>query len=150
MYGYSVVVNSTCAESYREPVEFGEWREEYINVFSSIQKNSKNPDIVVGNDIPYGETCYVVWVEYSGGDSCGLGKNSGIEPMYVTTNYDVALEVMGIILENSKEYDNKSKYKNSQIIPLNNGENIKLPDYFPWCGYFERLEQVHVETAVMG
>lgn len=150
MYGYSVVINSTCLEKYREPVEFGEWREEYINVFSCIQKNSKSPDIVVENDIPVGETCYVVWVEYSQGDSFGWGKNYGVEPMYVTTSYDVALEVMGIILENSKEYDNKSEYKNSQIIPLNNGETLKLPDYFPWCGYFERLERVHVETAVMG
>lgn len=152
MYGYSVVIDSTRIESYREPVEYGGRRDDYINEFSCIQKNSKSPDVVVENDIPVGETCYVVWVEYSQGDSFGWGKNNGVETVFVTTNHNVALAVRDVILSHEKSYrrnDKNPQYKNGQKIKLENDEIFNMPEYIPWCDCFERLEQVHVETAIM-
>ena len=90
MFGYKVEIDSVCTHYEREDVEWGSWSSEHSNYFKQVFKVDKNnyPDIVSSLDIKEGEDCFVVWVEWSSGDSFGWGYRSNTEPLAILKTQD--------------------------------------------------------------
>ena len=90
MFGYKVEINSICTESYRSSEEWGSWSSSYSNYFEKVTKTDTYPDITSSLDIKEGELCFVVWAEWSSGDSFGRGENSNTEALAIFKDIDSA------------------------------------------------------------
>ena len=90
MFGYKVEINSICTESYRSEEEWGSWSSQYSNYFEDVTKTDTYPDITSSLDIKEGELCFVVWAEWSSGDSFGRGENSNTEALAIFKDIDSA------------------------------------------------------------
>lgn len=99
--------------------------------------------IVVGAEVKPGDTVYVLWAEYSTGDT--FHSESGC--------YEV---IAGFVSEELAE-KNAQQARLRRLDQNYSGWNmdIELDDgtmfgyFIPWLGYFERLEQVHVDSVIV-
>jgi len=147
--GYKVKINSDCVDSYHSDEEFGEWSNSYSNSFESIRRKRDKeeiPDVVTDLDIPAGEECFVVWLEYSTGDSFGYSSFGGTEVVGLFKDYDAANELKNHV-ESTRGAD--YPFDGSRIkYVAKDGQNIDVY-YGTWTGYFEHLEIVHIEKTWM-
>lgn len=152
-FGYKVNIRSYCTHSEREPEQFGSWSESYDNSFIGIHKNPKGgyPDVVSELDIAPGEEVWVVWLEYSTGDSFGWSDRGGTETIAVFREYSDAERLQ-------KELEKKTEYEFGSFDNLENLNKIHFETSYgevidihtgTWCGYFERLDNVHIEKTWM-
>lgn len=152
MIGYKVSLNKECL-SYRRPTEqYGDWSEEYENTFESIRLATRkdfSPDLVSTLDLKTGDECFVVWVEWSTGDSFGWAKNGDTEAIGVFKDKTSARELKQA-LESFKpdpdvdDYEEKYKFK----LTTSDGQRFQI-DWVPWCNFFEKLEEVHIDSATL-
>jgi hypothetical protein len=97
-----------------------------------------DPDVVIGADVKVGDTVYVVWYEYTTGDS--FGSDSGkFEFVAAYTTEELAEKCKQKILDHDGGF--------SMTITLEDGEEFSM--HCPWVGYFERLEGVHINKAII-
>jgi hypothetical protein len=148
-YGYMVEIEQFCVESEYATERFGDWHESYSNSFRKIYKNQnpkeRSPDIVSEHDFAQGEEVYVVWVEYSSGDSFGWANYKGAEAVGILKDYESAKELSDWIYNNGPSSSN-DKYKDA--FTTSRGETLEV--YVgAWTGYFERLETVNIEHTVI-
>lgn len=108
-------------------------------------KNGEFPecDLVVGADVGVGDKVYIVWVEYTTGDS--FGSDSGnIEMIGAFVDVDrankCAQSCKDFGEDDSAGYMDLDRY--SLKVELDNGQTYSV--HVPWTGYFEHLDQVHV------
>jgi hypothetical protein len=81
MKGIECVISSNLTDSRVAEELYGEWHESYKNKLKSIKFVNQQPDIVTSLDIQSGDRLYVVWIEYSTGDSFGYsycGQTEGL------------------------------------------------------------------------
>lgn len=140
LFGYKIPVKSYCEHSEREDKQFGNWEESYSNSLNDTIKHTKEyPDVVSVHDFKPGEVAYVVWTEWSTGDSFGHADRSGTEVIGVFRN-EADADVLRSHIESRAAYGSKD-----------NGYNVQTPDgqifesvLAPWDGYFESLDSCHV------
>lgn len=148
--GYKVIIESECIDSYHSQEEFGEWNASYQNTFKSIRRKNDDeeyPDLVSDLDIPAGEEVFVVWLEYSSGDSFGWGQNTGVEVVGLFQDYAAAVELRDRI---EPTRHGEFPFDGARIkYQAKDGQDINIY-YGTWTGYFENLETIHIEKAVMG
>ena len=138
MFGYKVEINSIFTESYRSEEEWGSWSSQYSNYFEDVTKTDTYPDITSSLDIKEGEMCFVVWAEWSSGDSFGTAHDGNAEALAIFTDVKSAKEFQEKVL-NSEEYSVKFTTPDGQV------HNVRCP----WTGYFEELTEIHIEQTVL-
>ena len=135
-FGYNVNICSKCDYSECSEEEFGDWSELYSNSFKSITKTDKYPDVTSLHDFKSGDVAYLVWVEYSTGDSFGSGHRNGTEVIALLKNGADATALEKAIFISGDKFSWTSS--EGQVIEYG---------FAPWRGYFENLEDVHIETV---
>lgn len=142
---YSVDIERRCVRDYHSGEKYGDWETEYDNTFKGITRSDKEyGDLESSLDIPDGTNVYVVWIEYSSGDSFGHGIRNDVDTFGVFTSREAASELARAIdNHNRKDHD----YKPLKI-KTSDGQQFDI--YPSWLGYFERLDDVHVAEVVMG
>jgi len=144
-FGYKVRISQYCDHS--ENISHGDgewdfsWEESYSNSFESVVKTDKYPDITALHDFEVGDQAFLVWAEWSTGDSFGHGDRSHVEAFALFKNSEDAY-AYAHALEHAPD-GKKFKFVSSEGQVF---ENI----YMPWHGYFESLDNIHVETVTIG
>ena len=139
MFGYKVEINSICTESYRSEEEWGSWSSQYSNYFEDVTKTDTYPDITSSLDIKEGELCFVVWAEWSSGDSFGHGVNSNTEALAIFKDPESAKMF-------KKEVESITEYSRESFVTPDGQEH---DIYCPWTGYFEELTEIHIEQTIL-
>lgn len=143
-FGYGVEIKQRCTENYRSPEQWGEWRESYENSLSDVaRKGAEYPDVTSDFDIPIGEDAWVVWIEWSSGDSFGWGTNSYTEVMGIFRKQD--WESADSLKEQIENYGEGKDYDFSYEFETPDGQKFK--GCASWRGYFERLENVYIQRV---
>ena len=152
-FGYEVTIERHCDEDYHSEEQFGEWRTSHSNSFISIKPNAKYPDVVSTHDFKSGDEAYLVWFEYSTGDSFGNGHCSSVETTGLFHDKRIAQELVTAI----EKFDGTERMDilnfeyastNSFYFQTSDGQVFKY-GFAPWTGYFETLELVHLEEVVI-
>jgi hypothetical protein len=146
-YGYMVEIERFCVDSDYSNERFGDWHESYSNTFKKIYKNPtpkiNSPAIVSEHDFAQGEEVYVVWVEYSTGDSFGWSNRGGVDAVAVVKDYFAAVELQDWINKSATK-----EWRYTETFTASTGETLQI--YVgAWTGYFERLECVNIEHTVI-
>lgn len=146
-YGYAVTINSYCEHSEREDVEYGSWSESYSNDIERLIVKGGS-DVASIHDLQSGDRAFVVWVEWSTGDSFGHGDRSCTEVLGLFKSYEDAEVLKDTIEASSNKYDRRG-YENDGVAYW-----VKTPDgqiftsgWAPWLGYFESLDSVHIDRV---
>ena len=138
MFGYQVTITQTLIREWASNEAYGSWSAEYSNSFIRISKADRLPDITSSIDVSTGDKCIVVWAEWSSGDSFGSSSRSNVEPLAIFTD-EVSAEVFVQILKHTRKYSKRI------ITPDNQDHNINCG----WVGYFEALDDIHIEHTIM-
>lgn len=138
VFGYKVTIDSICTSSFSSEEMYGEWGTESENIFKSISKTKDHPDIVSSLDIKEGEECFVVWAEWSSGDSFGQAYRGSCEPLAIFKDHQSA-KAFSKVCEDSKNYRVTVNTPDGQIIEV----------FVAWGGYFENLEAIRIENVAM-
>lgn len=143
MFGYRFSIDQTCTNSYHSGEQWGEWSESYVNRSDAyIRKENKYPDVVCPYKLDSGDSAFVVWVEYSTGDSFGHGERNATETIAMFKDIKAALDLKNKLEKHAKdegyEYD----------LQCLDGQNIKS-GFASWKGYFDHLDEVHVTPVVL-
>lgn len=122
--------------------QYGQWKRERefsihgVGFKPSLQ--TRNETISIAPAVVAGDTVWVLWVEYSTGDSFGSDSGRG-EVMWVFVDEDVA--------NNAADQCRIAADSTSLTFQDEDGEVIHLSN--PAHGYFERLTDVHVVECVV-
>lgn len=148
-FGYEVDIETDCDRDVRQYGESKwdyEWSADCSNYFRAIYKDGS--DIASALDIPVGTPCFVVWVEYSTGDSFGHGYRDQHSVIAVFTDKQSAEMLEKEILKNAKDYRTVGSPK-AYSFKLTTPDGQELEVHESWNGYFESLDEVHVESTVI-
>lgn len=139
MNGYKVTIAHNRLHASGATESYGEWSESYSNTFESIEKIEKYPDLCSVEDLKIGDTVYVVWAEWSTGDSFGNADRYYTEALAVFSNSTDAVNMKNALM--------KSDGKGYNFV-ASIGQIFET-EYAPWDGYFERLDEIHVTEAIL-
>ena len=136
MYGYKININRYCDESHESEEQYGDWSSSYSNSFDSVKQISKYPDLVSVEKLKIGDSVFVVWCEWSSGDSFGNSYCGNTEGVAIFSKEEDALGLSDAIYKKRKDF----KASTGQVFGFIGA---------PWSGYFEKLEEVHISSAVL-
>lgn len=123
----------------------------YSNKLVSVKKVMSQPDIASIHDFPKSSTAYLVWIEYSTGDSFGSHERKEVLPIALLKNREDAgkLRTQTSFWSPREEYEARKhqEYKKSYF-KSSDGQVIEL-GYSPWTGYFEQLEEIHIAEVTI-
>ena len=154
-------IDCYCTHSFHEQTKWGSWEESYDNHFSGIKvvtgDNYYGEKLEPGFQVKAGDVVYVVWAEWSTGNSFGRGHRNRTEVMEVFMDSSKALACADILENGNMEKDEYGLIDTCDIIPIDkwtvtykNELGKDVPCYRPWLGYFESLDGIYVETVVVG
>lgn len=138
MKEYYVKVNSVCVHFHCEDKEYGSWIQKYetsINEISLIQCDYEYESVVSLHDFKIGDSCFLVWIEYSDGDSFGT-KTGCYDLQYLAKTREEAEEYVKVI---QKMIDDEKHRIDINGIPLMN----------PCYDYFVVLEKIHIDKFII-
>lgn len=148
IFGYSVKIDSKRIYYYRSPEKWGEWKSEYLNqapdCITIVDHSSEECDVITELEFNHGEIAYLVWVEWSSGDSFGIGINSQTEPLGLFKDRKSAEELKEEILK-----ANEKKTHDHIILKTSDGQSFNIYIYPDWHWYFERLENVYISNVTI-
>ena len=136
-----VKIKSVCTHSEGPDEAYGPWESSHINTFKYVTRDCNRDDFLesVPIDFEYNnrDEVYVIWAEYSTGDSFGMASCGSTEVVHIFKNYDLALKAVEAL-----------KTKNCGLPVEFESDSGKVITYCrPWIGYFESLDEIHLETA---
>ncbi len=135
-----VEIDRICTHSEYSPEPYGPWEESWYNSFDGVSISKNNWGEPIDFEVSPGDTVYVVWAEYSSGNSFGRGHNNGVDVVGIFKDAAKA-EKCRQACEASSEDNSMVKFESDS------GEKISY--YAPWNGYFESLGSIRLETAVI-
>lgn len=149
MQKFKVEIERDCYESYHSGEQFGDWSESFSNEFKGITLDNsiEYPDVVSSLKFKTGDIVYVVWVEYSYGDSFGHADCAGTEVVAVFKDATAAYELKNAIERqdtSSQDWDTKYQLE----LTTSDGQHFKFST-ISWHDYFGGLDEVHVEEAIL-
>ena len=144
MYGYGIELNHHCDHEEHSDEPYGDWSSSFTNSINpNAIRNAELPDAVAPFDIPAGQNALVVWAEWSSGDSFGHGERN-------------CTEVIGIFQDLRSASDLRDKLLAHKKGDTDRGYDITTPDgqhfkcgYISWNGYFESLDEIHIDTVTV-
>lgn len=143
-FGYKASYHRSGYEN--SPTErFGSWEASYTNSVKSVQLETKYPDIASSHEFQPNEVAFLVWVEYSTGDSFGRAHCGSVESIGLFKDEAVANELVAKLnAKHELSDEDKHKFKHT----TSDGQTFEYT-WVPWSGYFETLEGVYCEPVVI-
>lgn len=152
----NVKINSytTTSESYSNE-EYGAWHVDHENsIYSlSITKTKNNFDLIIEDDFDTTKPCYLVYAEYSTGDSfgCRTGNLEYIKLFKTKYEADIFVKDLQLLEKYSDSNFKKIEFKPKLIDNIDEKcfYNRKF-EYFgdkfclPWGGYFDNLDLIEI------
>ena len=138
-FGYKVEMEHYCLNSDYSEEAYGSWSEDWSNEFRSIRRSNPEteyPDTVAIEDFAPGEQVYVVWAEWSRGDSFGWANRGGYDVLGVFRTWEQAGGLEKLARETTG-------YERVEYLGLKYG-------FGDFHGYFESLDDIHIESTLMG
>lgn len=148
MFGYRVHIQSYLDYSERSEEPYGSWGKRHSNTFDSIEKNDKYPDVVSPLDLTQKEG-YLVWVEWSSGDSFGNNHRGHTEAIAIVKTQQTAEKLAHALKsweDPSSKYSIYDKRSKQTFKFRTTDQTIELKS-IPWHGYFESLDSVFIEKV---
>lgn len=155
MKAYQVTYSQTCLKENALPNN--EWQSQYEIQVNSVQRNSspmQRVDLVSKLELNPGDEVFLVWAEYSEGDSLGWAKNSGFEALAIFTDIDSAqtfAQTIGLMndkfLKLAQTEMTDVKWKPAKITCLD-GQLLTL-DNVPWNQQFANLDVVKFDRFTL-
>lgn len=147
LYGYKVHIQRYCEHSEREDTEYGSWSESYSNTFDYITKTDKYGDVYSPVDLEK-QPGFLVWLEYSTGDSFGNSERGSVEVIALFASRAKAEELKKR-LQDWTDKKNSGAYSGTDF-DYNfkakiDKQEIKI--YAPWLGYFEHLDNIYIQEV---
>lgn len=140
-FGYKVDINHYCEQSEFSDEAYGDWYESYSNSLDSIKiVEDEYPDVASVEEFKVGDEVYVVWAEWSSGDSFGRGDRCSTEALAVFSKSEDAYGFA--------EACERATSKDGYNFTASTGQKFSS-SYVPWSGYFESLDGVHVTHTYM-
>lgn len=148
-YGYKVKIDQYCDHYESENEPYGSWSASYTNsVDDMIIKTDEYPDVASIHDVKPGERAFIVWAEWSSGDSFGHGDRNYTEVLGLFVRYEDAEVLQKALEEHARKYDRRGYEKDATSY------YVKTPDgqifqscWAPWLGYFESLDSIHIDRV---
>lgn len=138
-FGYKVEISRYCDFSEHSDEEYGPWSESYSNSFISIKKTEQFGDVFSSLDLDK-TAGFLVWVEYSTGDSFGHAERGQVEVVAICKTQKGAKKLKEFI--HSVSAEDSSEYRQKITI-----DGQKLEIYCPWLGFFDHLDEVHIQPV---
>lgn len=142
-----VKIDSQCTHSYYEDREWGSWEETWFNTFGGVSLDKERyfyPESVpIDFEVAKEDIVYIVWAEYSSGNSFGSGDRNHTDVIHIFKDKDLAWDAYRI-LEGS---DGEGYSKWTVKFKSDSGKEISYCR--PWIGYFESLDSIYVEEAII-
>ena len=142
-----VQYQSICLDSFREPVEYGEWSDTYDFDVKGVAVSSRGrwsglaydeDKINVGFEAEAGTPLFILWMTYGSGDSFGHGDGYG-EILWVFKDAGTARRALATFSANSEQYS----------IPIKDDAGNAVTLHNPGSGYFESVNSLQVDTFVL-
>lgn len=149
MKAFEVKIQSSRYASHHSGESYGDWSEEYTNFFKSIKLTSDHPDVTSSLDINKYDDVFVLWAEWSTGDSFGNSSRGCTETLGVFKSKRCAEELRDALTKfspnvNSSDWSGKYSFKSE----TSDGQKFSI-GYVPWCGYFESLDALNIEETTV-
>jgi hypothetical protein len=102
------------------------------------------------HDLQVGDIAFLVWADWSTGDSFGHGDRSNVESFGLFKNEADAYALQDA-LEHAKEDANNPSWDARHKFTWTSSEGqVVESGFLPWFGYFESLDNVYVERVIIG
>lgn len=140
-----VKMNPRCIHCFYEDREYGSWEETWTNSLEGvhIEDNVLCEKVPVDFEVVKGDIVYVVWCEYSSGDSFGSGTRNRTEVIHIFKDKDLAWDAYRILEGPDGEgYDNWT-------VKFKSDSGKEMSYHRPWLGYFDSLDSIYVEEAII-
>lgn len=133
-----------CTHDYREPVEYGEWEEDWEFYPRGVVASSRGQwsglahseeKFNVSFEAKPGDTLHVLYMIYSQGDSFGRGRGYN-EIIWVFKDLDVARRAQKDILDKQEAF----------TISFTDDAGNKIEFSNPGAGYFEYVQRIEIES----
>lgn len=116
----------------------------YLDGYATIDRGEKNSYwdnfVVVGAEVNPGDIVYILWCEYSTGDT--FHSESG--------RYDLIAGFKSAELAHKNAQRARgSRDENGWDMKIELDDGTEFTYHIPWLGYFESLEALHVESVVV-
>lgn len=148
--GYKFKIESIATEVQSQEVQYGTWEEVWHNYASSFAtKVDTNPDIASVLDLQSGTVAYVVWAEWTYGDSFGEAIKGSCD-VFGIFEYEVFAQELVDHLENRTTNCGMfaPNEEDSDVCKCVTGDGQQFNyRHLPWVGYFERLESVEIQKV---
>lgn len=147
MPGYRASIEQRNVRSFRGG-KYEPWGERYDNNMVGVYRDDQSPDVNSNLDIPEGTATYVVWVEYSYGDSFGIAEKAGVVGVF---RDEMAANELRIAIEQHRPDRDTSDWENKYRLKLSTSDGQDFDIYTgSWHDYFGGLQDVHVDALAMG
>lgn len=139
LYGYDVDICQICIDSEYSP-EYSDdcsWYKSYNNFLGSITPNTSGyPDVVSTLKLTKRGTYYLVWLEYSTGDSFGTSNKGSTLACGIFQDFKSANQLKKAIEDSSGN--------SSRSIKLITSDGQEFEIYDCWTDYFGGLDDVNI------
>lgn len=135
--GLKADIRQVCT-SIKPAHDCGYQEEVYANTLEGVTITKEYPDIVTTLAVGAGDTVYVVWAEWSAGDSFGID----IKRYY---------ETFGVFrdMASARQLDQALQQRKLKTVDTDDGQHFRLPVPRPWGGFYDRFENIHIhETTI--
>ena len=151
LYGYNVTIDRKCVHSEYASEKYGDWHEVYNNTMTPLAYlTDKLPDVNSIHNVSPGYTAFVVWVEWTSGDSFGSGTGISTEVIGLFESLESAQFLKHALQEHNKKYD-RTGYERESVkyhITTPDGQLFES-EWAPWLGYFESFDAVNITPVVV-
>lgn len=147
-----VKLYQVCSYSHYEDDEWGSWEEFWVNSFGGVSLDKSlfyyPEEVPIDFNVSKGDVVYVVWAEYSSGDSFGYGEGKYVDIIHIFKSKDLARDAYQSLLNTSVKEHDKDWYE-SWIVRFKSDSGEEIIYHRPWLGYFDSLDEIHVEEAIV-
>lgn len=143
MFGFNVKINKYQEHYESDSQPYGSWSaSSHHEIDSIIFKTDDYPDVTAPFDFNMGDTAFVVWAQWSSGDSFGNESGASAEAIGVFKDAKAAFELKNHIDSVNWRKENTLDFKTSD------GQHFKM-GWCGWSGYFESLDFIAIETVLV-
>lgn len=133
--GLKAEIRQVCTGTITPAYKYDYWEETYVNTLDGVSITDEYPDIVTTLTVQPGDTLYIVWAEWSAGDSYGLAIKRFHETFGAFRDMDSARQLEAALQER--------KLANVRTA---DGQTFRLAVPRPWGGFFDRFENLHIQA----